>query len=169
MNSTTCELNCSTIGGHIPYLYEVDSVVSDLIKNETINATTYPIFTERKHSTVENARKFAFHISATYNFQSKTWKSGGFQIRKNYWAETNPNEDNFPILNDRLLLHRGCSSSGGGNEVKFFWESSNDDQFWETGRLHGDEGAKMDSWHSRVKVSQNLSVRLDQNQKFAKK
>ena len=111
MNSTTCEVNCSDIGGHIPYLYEVDSVFSDLIKNETINATTYPIFTERKHSTVENARKFAFHISATYNFQSKTWKSGGFEIQKNYWAETNPNEENFPILNDRLLLNRNDWSS----------------------------------------------------------
>ena len=50
-----------------------------------------------------------------------------------------------------------------------FWVQSNEDQFLETERLHGDEGAKMDSWHSRVKVSQNLSVRLDQNQKFVKK
>ena len=113
MNSTICELNCSAINGHIPYLYEVDSVVADLIKNETINTTIYPIFAERKRiSIVEDYRKFTFHISATYNFQTRTWKSGGLRIQKNQWAETGPSEANFPILDDRLLLSRNDWSNG---------------------------------------------------------
>ena len=65
-----------------------------------------------RFSIVEDFRKFTFHISATYNFQTRTWKSGGLRIQKNYWAETSPSEANFPILNDRLLLNRNYWSNG---------------------------------------------------------
>ena len=107
MNSTTCDVNCTTMGGHMPYLYEVDSIFTELFKNKTSIATFQPIFHEmRRFAIVQSSQKFTFHISASYNFETEIWKSGGFKIKENFWAETNEYEQKFPILNDRLLLYR---------------------------------------------------------------
>ena len=46
INKTTCEVNCQEIDGHLPYLYEVDSVLDQLFDNGKINSTDYPIFIE---------------------------------------------------------------------------------------------------------------------------
>ena len=77
------------------------------------NATDYPIFTDhvsdmRHRSSTENKyqREFKFYISAKYNFETKIWTSGGFEIRENYWAKRDKNEPKYPILNDRLFLVR---------------------------------------------------------------
>lgn len=44
--STTCKINCESIDGRMPFLYEADSVLSHLFKNGSISATEFPIFTE---------------------------------------------------------------------------------------------------------------------------
>ena len=51
-------------------------------------------------------RKFTFYILAKYNFESRIWKSGGFEINEKYWTERNETEPKYPILNDRLRLTR---------------------------------------------------------------
>lgn len=112
LNKTNCELNCTVNGGHIPYLYEVDSILSQLYQNETINVSNFPIFSSTnlpilpKDSLEESFRKFSFFISTKYDFQKRTWKSGGFEIKENYWAERNVDEKMYPILDDTLLLVR---------------------------------------------------------------
>ena len=53
-----------------------------------------------------NSQKFSFFITAKYDFQTKIWDSGGFEIDKDRWAQTNENELVYPIINDRLLLVR---------------------------------------------------------------
>ena len=73
---------------------------SQLFENKTINATVYPIFRVRRVSSVDDL-EFLFHISAKYNFEAEIWKSGGLEIKKHYWAETNQWEPKYPILNDR--------------------------------------------------------------------
>ena len=113
MNSTICNDNCTAMNYRMPYFYEVDSILAQLFENETINATDYPIFTDhvsnmrhRSSSEPQYQREFKFYISADYNFETKIWKSGGFEIRENYWAKRNENEPKYPILNDRLFLVR---------------------------------------------------------------
>ena len=106
MNSTTCEEKCNTIDGHLPCLYDVDSVLTQLFENKTINATVYPIFREMKTISSGNDIEFTFHTRARYNFQTEIWKSCGFEIKKQQWAETNEREPKYPLLNDRLLLIR---------------------------------------------------------------
>ena len=93
----------------MPYLYEVDSILSQLYVDGSISATNFPIFTEdpwqmRNWLSKESSRKFSFFISAKYDFRNGMWNSGGFEIEKNYWAETNLDEPMYPILDDRLLL-----------------------------------------------------------------
>ena len=113
MNSTTCNENCASQDYRMPYFHEVDSVLAQLFENGSINAIDYPIFTDhvsdmRHRSSTENEyqREFTFYISAKYNFETKIWTSGGFEIRENYWAKRNKNEPKYPILNDRLFLVR---------------------------------------------------------------
>ena len=113
MNSTTCNENCTSQDYRMPYFYEIDSVLDQLFENGSINATDYPIFTDhvsdmRHRSSTENEyqREFKFYISAKYNFETRMWTSGGFEIKENYWAERNENEPKYPILNDRLFLVR---------------------------------------------------------------
>ena len=94
----------------MPYLYEVDSILSQLYQNGSINESNFPIFSTAsfpilaKDSLKETARKFSFFISAKYDFQKRTWNSGGLEINKDYWAERNADEQMYPILDDRLLL-----------------------------------------------------------------
>ena len=109
MNETICELNCTVIDGHMPYLYEVDSILNKLYINGSISETNFPIFTEdswqiRTWLTDENSRKFSFLISAKYDFHKRIWNSWGLKINKKYWAERNLDEQVYPILDDRLLL-----------------------------------------------------------------
>ena len=54
----------------------------------------------------ESSQKFTFFVSTRYNFLTKIWKSGGYQIKDKRWAEVNSNEPIYPILNDRLHLVR---------------------------------------------------------------
>ena len=44
MNLTACEEECVAINGHIPYLYEADIVLGEILKNGTISTAMYPIF-----------------------------------------------------------------------------------------------------------------------------
>ena len=74
--------------------------------------SSFPIFSSTnlpilpKDSLEESFRKFSFFISTKYDFHKRTWKSGGFEIKENYWAERNVDEQMYPILDDRLLLVR---------------------------------------------------------------
>ena len=109
VNETTCEQNCTVQEGHMPYLYEVDSILSQLYVNGSINATHFPIFSEdswqiRNWASKESSRKFSFHVSTKYDFRNGIWNSGGFEIERKYWAERNLDEEMYPILDDRLLL-----------------------------------------------------------------
>ena len=107
MNETTCELNCSIIDGRIPYLYEGDSILSQLFVNGSISANKFPIFSEdtwEMRITDGRSRDFSFFISAKYDFQNRMWNSGGFEVVEKYWAERNLDEKTYPILDDRLLL-----------------------------------------------------------------
>ena len=109
VNETICELNCTVIDGHMPYVYEVDSILNKLYINGSISETNFPIFTEdswqiRTWLTEESSRKFSFFISAKYDFYKRIWNSGGLKIKKKYWAERNMDEQVYPILDDRLLL-----------------------------------------------------------------
>ena len=54
VNSTACAEECSTIGGHMPYLFEADILFSQVFKNGTINMDVYPNFSEN----LSVARKF---------------------------------------------------------------------------------------------------------------
>ena len=115
MNSTSCEMKCTVNDGRIPYLYEANSVLTQLNRNGTINEADFSSITEhlpdmRRFSfTQENFRQMNFRISANFNFQSKIWISGGFQIRENTWAENQPR---YPILNDRLyLIHKPATGA----------------------------------------------------------
>ena len=54
----------------------------------------------------DNSKNFGFFITANYNFQTKVWDSGGFEISEIHWAKTNPTEPMNPTLNDRLYLCR---------------------------------------------------------------
>ena len=116
MTSSICKVNCTAIDGHMPYLYEVESVLTKLLINGTINSTDYPIFTEhlsdmRSDSLFEKSQQFKFFVSTTFDFESKVWKSGGFEISEERWAKRNQNEPVFPILNDRLLLVQNAWAS----------------------------------------------------------
>ena len=131
MDSTTCNENCTSLDYRMPYLYEADSILSQLFETGTINASDYPIFTDhlsniRHRSSTENQsqREFQFYISAKYNFETRIWKSGGFQIRENYWAKTSKNEPKYPILNDRLLLVRRARTVDSKNRIKLKWTST---------------------------------------------
>ena len=96
----------------MPYLYEVDSILSQLYQNGSINFSNFPIFTASnfpilpKYSLEKTGRKFSFFISTKYNFQKRYWKSGGLRIKENNWADRNMDEKMYPILDDRLLLVR---------------------------------------------------------------
>ena len=59
-NSTTCEENCSAIDGHLPCLYDVDSVLTQLFENKTINATAYSIFREMRRFSSGQDLEFTF-------------------------------------------------------------------------------------------------------------
>ena len=145
MNLTACEEECVAINGHIPYLYEADIVLSEILKNGTISTAMYPIFANylsdgRKSISKEKSRKFTFFISTTYNFQTKLWKSGGFEIIEKRWAEVNSNEPTYPILNDRLHLVR--------NENR--WASSDHFGAVYCGDELGEQWFKVCVWHSRA-------------------
>ena len=69
--------------------------------------STPSIFDYRlENSQKDNSQDFTFFISTIYNFQTKIWKSGGVEINENRWANTDPSEPTYPILNDRLHLVR---------------------------------------------------------------
>ena len=109
-NSTSCEMTCTQNNGRIPYLYEAKSVLTQLDKNSTINGTDFSLIAEhlpvmrRSSFSPKNVRQLQFRISASFNFENDIWRSGGFQIQENNWAE---NKQKFPILNDRLnLVHQ---------------------------------------------------------------
>ena len=107
MNQTTCELNCSVIDERIPYIYEGDSILTQLFVNGSISANKFPVFSEdtwEMRITDGRSRDFSFFISAKYDFQNRMWNSGGFEVVEKYWAERNLDEKTYPILDDRLLL-----------------------------------------------------------------
>ena len=114
LNSTACQINCTAINGHMPYLYEVDSVFDKIFVNGSLNEIDYPIFMEdnswqARHllSTIkENPRIFSFFISSKYDYRTAIWYSGDIEIKDNHWAKANEDEMKFPILNNRLLLMR---------------------------------------------------------------
>ena len=59
-----------------------------------------------ENSQKDNSQDFTFFIATIYNFKTKIWKSGGLEINENRWANTDPSEPTYPILNDRLHLVR---------------------------------------------------------------
>ena len=44
LNSTICDMNCEATGGHMPYLYETNSIRSQIFVNGTIDVKNFPIF-----------------------------------------------------------------------------------------------------------------------------
>ena len=77
----------------------------------------------------------------------------------------------WPCLHSYLdlsVMKLGAVHKEGDMKSSFFGSPPTRTNFWGVAIARG-WGGEMDSWHSRVKVSRNLSVRLDQTQKFAKK
>ena len=110
-NSTSCEIDCTVNDGRIPYLYEANSVLTQFYKNGTdfSQITEHLPVMRRASFSLENLQQLEFRISASFNFQSKIWRSGGFQIRENTWAENQPR---YPIFNDRLhLVHKPATGA----------------------------------------------------------
>ena len=138
MNFTTCNDNCTAMNYRMPYFYEVDSVLAQLYNNGTINATDYPIFSDhvsdmRHRSSTEDEyqREFKFYITAKYNFETRIWTSGGFEIRENSWAKRDKNEPKYPILKDRLYL------------IRNYWESQDHSRAVYCGDDLGEKGFKV--------------------------
>ena len=48
----SCQTDCEDMDGHLPYFYEVESILSQLFVNNTIDDLQFPIFTAdfRRHS-----------------------------------------------------------------------------------------------------------------------
>ena len=46
----------------------------------------------------------AFFLSTDYNFKTKSWMSGRERIPKNVWAESSKHENQFPVLNDKMMF-----------------------------------------------------------------
>ena len=117
MNSTACEINCTAINGHMPYLYEVDLVLDKLFVNGSLNESEYKTFVENsswqaRHllsTVIENPRIFSFFISTEYDFRTETWYSGEIEIKENHWARANKDEMEFPILFHYQLRPFWCS------------------------------------------------------------
>ena len=100
-NFDLCVSVCSDIDGHLPYFYDVDTILSHLYQNNTLNDLH---FAESRRRIAKIDRELTFFISAEYDFQKKSWSSGNFEITDGKWAETNDSEEKYPILEDRL----GC-------------------------------------------------------------
>ena len=135
---SACEIQCSNHDGHMPYLYEVDSIYDQLLKNGSISTTDYPIFSNEMSQLVssknllsealgfhffltgrfyrktftswnprkESSRRFAFFITAKYNFENGIWDSGGFEIKQSRWQTKDQMHGLplFPLLEDRLMI-----------------------------------------------------------------
>lgn len=84
--------------------FEVESILNIIYKNDTLDFEVFPIFKEHiffqhRKSTGPNIDKdFRFFISAEYNFETKIWKSGYFEIDKKFWKDTKTTQHRFPIL-----------------------------------------------------------------------
>ena len=49
-------------------------------------------------------RSLRFFLSTEYDFETKTWSSGGRVIPIYAWAESAKHELSFPVLNDRMMF-----------------------------------------------------------------
>ena len=132
---SACQMECSNFDGHMPYLYEVDSIYDQLLVNGSISTTDYPIFANEMSQLAtnmskyrlpealgfhffrlvgfkswnpikESSRRFAFFITANYNFEYGIWDSGGFEIKQSRWQTKDqiPGFPLFPHLYDRLMI-----------------------------------------------------------------
>ena len=100
-NFELCASDCSDIDGHLPYFYEVDTILNDLYQNNSLSDLH---FADYRRRIAKIDRELTFFISSKYDFQKKSWSSGNFEITDAKWAETNDSEEKYPILEDRL----GC-------------------------------------------------------------
>ena len=41
----SCQTDCKDAKGHVPYFYEVESIINQLYENNTINDIEFPMFT----------------------------------------------------------------------------------------------------------------------------
>ena len=68
VNISACEMQCSKFDGHMPYLYEVDSVYEQLLKNGSISTTDYPIFVTESSQLVLNSSRNLLSEALGFHF-----------------------------------------------------------------------------------------------------
>ena len=73
---SACQMECSNFDGHMPYLYEVDSIYDQLLVNGSISTTDYPIFANEMSQLATNMSKYrlpealGFHFFRLVGFKS---------------------------------------------------------------------------------------------------
>ena len=78
-------------------LVKVETILSRLFTNNTIDKSKFPVFGQYPQHK-RNERHITFFLNTNYDFKNQVWNSGFFKIHEIDWVTSDTVEYKFPIL-----------------------------------------------------------------------